>query len=72
MAVIGAIVGEFFVGNGTSYEGLGSLMTRWQTQLKTDLLMSAVATSTLLGIAFFYPFNGLQNTIQEVDSRHQF
>ncbi len=63
MAVIGAIVGEFFVGNGTSYEGLGSLMTRWQTQLKTDLLMSAVATSTLLGIAFFLSIQWLAKTL---------
>ena len=63
LAVIGAIVGEFFVGNVTSYDGLGSLMTRWQTQLKTDLLMAAVGMSTLLGVLFFLLVNLLASTV---------
>ncbi len=34
LAVIGAIVGEFFVGNATTYDGLGTLMTQWQARQK--------------------------------------
>ncbi|MCA9139981.1 MAG: ABC transporter permease [Planctomycetales bacterium] len=53
LAVIGAIVAEFFVGNGTAYEGLGSLMASWQAFLKTAALIAAVFTSTLLGLILF-------------------
>lgn len=53
LAVIGAIVAEFFVGNGSNYDGLGTLMTGWQMQLKTDALIAAVFASTLLGLALF-------------------
>lgn len=57
LAVIGAIVGEFFVGNGTAYDGLGTLMTQWQGRQKTDALIAAVAASTLLGVVFFAAVN---------------
>ncbi len=51
LAVIGAIVGEFFVGNGaTGYTGLGTLMTGWQNLARTDALIAVVLTSTLLGL----------------------
>lgn len=51
LAVIGAIVGEFFVGSsGIQTAGLGTVMTSWQNQARTDALIAAVATSTLLGI----------------------
>jgi NitT/TauT family transport system permease protein len=54
LAVIGAIVAEFFVGNGgANYEGLGTLMTGWQTLGRTAPLMAALFVSTLLGIAMF-------------------
>jgi NitT/TauT family transport system permease protein len=59
LAVIGAIVGEFFVGNGTSYDGLGTLMTGWQARQRTDALMAAVGASTILGVAMFALINGL-------------
>lgn len=63
LAVIGAIVGEFFVGNGTAYDGLGTLMTQWQVRQKTDALIAAVGVSTLLGIAFFGGVNLLSSTL---------
>lgn len=63
LAVIGAIVGEFFVGNGTAYDGLGTLMTQWQVRQKTDALIAAVGASTLLGVAFFAGINLLSNTL---------
>ncbi len=53
LAVIGAIVAEFFVGNGTSSSGLGSLMTDWQGMQKTDALIAALFLSTLLGLLLF-------------------
>lgn len=54
LAVIGAIVAEFFVGNGgANYSGLGTLMTGWQTLGRTAPLMAALAMSTLLGVILF-------------------
>ena len=53
LAVIGAIVAEFFVGNGTAYDGLGTLMTGWQALAKTDALIAALFCSALLGLALF-------------------
>ncbi len=53
LAVIGAIVAEFFVGNGTSYDGLGTLMTGWQALTKTDALIAALVASAILGLALF-------------------
>ncbi|MCC9604062.1 ABC transporter permease subunit [Stieleria sp. JC731] len=55
LAVIGAIVAEFFVGNGAGnqYDGLGTLMTHWQGFVRTDALIAAVFASTLLGLILF-------------------
>ncbi|QDU39158.1 Putative aliphatic sulfonates transport permease protein SsuC [Maioricimonas rarisocia] len=53
LAVIGAIVGEFFTGYGSSSYGLGYLIMQSSTLLKTDRLFAAVFVSTLLGLAVF-------------------
>ncbi|MCH5375880.1 MAG: ABC transporter permease subunit [Planctomycetes bacterium] len=53
LAVIGAIVAEFFVGNGTNYDGLGTLMTGWQALTKTDALIAALFASAMLGLGLF-------------------
>ena len=53
LAVIGAIVAEFFVGNASSYEGLGNLMSGWQARIKTDALIAALVASTMLGLLLF-------------------
>jgi NitT/TauT family transport system permease protein len=50
LAVIGAIVGEFFVGDRGAYEGLGTIITARQGNLKTAAMMAAVIACTLLGI----------------------
>ncbi|MDV6032257.1 MAG: ABC transporter permease subunit [Phycisphaera sp. RhM] len=63
LAVIGAIVAEFFVGNGTDYDGLGTLMTHWQGFVKTDALIAAVFTSTLLGLFLFGLVHGISRTL---------
>lgn len=54
LAVIGAIVAEFFVSNGASdYNGLGALMTGWQTMGRTDALMAALFASAAVGLLMF-------------------
>ena len=53
LAVIGAIVAEFFVGNGTEYDGLGTLMIGWQRFMRTDALIAALFASALLGLGLF-------------------
>lgn len=63
LAVIGAIVAEFFVGNGTNYDGLGTLMTGWQALTKTDALIAALFASALLGLTLFGAVQGLAATV---------
>jgi NitT/TauT family transport system permease protein len=64
LAVIGAIIGEYFVGSANaSYKGLGAMMSQWQAGGKTPELMSAVLVSTILGVAFFSLINVLGNTL---------
>ncbi len=53
LAVIGAIVGEFFAGYGSRRFGLGYLIRQTSEQARADLLFAAVIASTLLGIAIF-------------------
>lgn len=53
LAVVGAIVGEFFAGYGSQRFGLGYLILTTTDQLRTDELFAAVIASTLLGIAIF-------------------
>lgn len=54
LAVIGAIVAEFFVGTGgADYAGLGTLMTGWQALGRTAPLMAALVASTLIGVIMF-------------------
>ena len=53
LAVIGAIVAEFFVGNGSGAEGLGGVIPVWQGFNRTDALIAALGASTGLGLALF-------------------
>lgn len=63
LAVIGAIVGEFFVGSGAAgYAGLGTVMTGWQNLAKTDAVIAAIFVSTLLGVSML----GIVNLIANV------
>jgi len=64
LAVIGAIVAEFFVGNGgANYAGLGTLMTGWQTLGRTAPLIAALFASTMLGIMMFAAVQFISNTV---------
>jgi NitT/TauT family transport system permease protein len=53
LAVVGAIVGEFFVGYGTRHHGLGFIILYAGPQLKTDQLFAATIASALLGVVMF-------------------
>ncbi len=63
LAVVGAIVGEFFVGYGSKRFGLGYLINTTNDQLQIDRLFAAVFTSTLFGIAIFGLVNLISVTI---------
>jgi NitT/TauT family transport system permease protein len=52
LAVIGAIVGEFFFRQGSP--GIGRLLDVYRAELRTDLLLSALFWSCLLGLAVFW------------------
>jgi NitT/TauT family transport system permease protein len=58
LAVIGTIVGEFFVGYDPSeHFGLGYLIQESTTQLKVDLVLCAVVLATVLGLIVFGAVN---------------
>lgn len=53
LSVVGALVGEYFAGFGVDQYGLGFLIGRNTSQMRTDELFAAVIASTLLGITIF-------------------
>lgn len=63
LSVVGAIVGEFFVGYGSRQFGLGYLIFSTSGQSQLDRLFAAVLTSTLFGIAIFSLVNLISFTI---------
>lgn len=63
LAVIGAIVGEFFAGYGIDHFGLGYLIMQTSLQLKTDQLFASVIASTLLGMMIFGTVSWIGATI---------
>lgn len=63
LSVIGAIVGEFFVGFGTDSYGLGYYITSASGQLRTDVLFAAVLTCTLLGLTVFVLVNVVSSVV---------
>lgn len=63
MTVIGAIIGELFVGSGAKYAGLGKLMMGWQNLARTDALIAVVFTSTLLGLTMLALVNLLSRLV---------
>ena len=57
LAVIGAIVGEFFTSYAGEDAGLGVLVTSWLKQYHTDRVFAAVALASLLGLLLFAAVN---------------
>jgi len=63
LAVVGSIVGEFFVGQSTRHYGLGYLIEATNSNAQLDRLFAAVLTSTLFGISIFALINVVSATI---------
>jgi NitT/TauT family transport system permease protein len=63
LAVVGAIVGEFFVGYGARQHGLGFIILYSGPQLKTAQLFAATIASALLGVAMFAAVSLVGRTI---------
>lgn len=63
LAVVGAIVGEFFVGYSAKTFGLGYLIQMTNAQSQMDRLFAAVLVSTLFGVAIFSLVNLASATI---------
>ena len=61
LAVIGAIVGDFFFGKGDT--GIGQLLRRYANQLKGEELLAAVILSSALGVTVFLVFGWIQNRV---------
>ncbi len=53
LAVVGAIVGEFFAGASVTERGLGYFVLYAVPNLQTDLLFGCVIAATLLGVVMF-------------------
>ncbi len=63
LAVIGAIVGEFFVGDRGAYEGLGTIITARQGNLNTASMIAAVIACAALGLLLLVLVNLIGNTL---------
>lgn len=63
LAVVGAVVGEFYAGYGVKRVGLGYLIRFTTDQARTDELFAAVLATTLLGIGIFVVVNLISSTL---------
>ena len=61
LAVIGAIVGDFFFGQGDV--GIGQLLKRFAARLEGEALLAAVFLSCGMGVAVFMIFGWLNNRL---------
>lgn len=61
LSVIGAIVGDFYFGQGEV--GIGQLLKRYAARLEGEQLLAAVIVSSALGVAVFAIFGALAHRI---------
>jgi len=61
LAVIGAIVGDFFFGRGEA--GIGQLLRRYASQLDGEELLTSVIMSSALGVVVFWTFGWIQKLV---------
>ena len=61
LSVIGAIVGDFFFGQGAA--GIGQLLRKYSANLQGEELFTAVIMSSLLGVVVFLFFGWLQHRV---------
>jgi len=67
LAVIGAIVGDFFFRQGEP--GIGILIDRYQSRLQSEQMVAAILLSSLLGIVVFWFFGFIAQRV--VGSWHE-
>jgi NitT/TauT family transport system permease protein len=63
LAVLGAIVGEFFAGNFSGSQGLGFVIPQRISHLRTAEGFAAVALSTMLGLLIYGLVGLVRNTV---------
>jgi NitT/TauT family transport system permease protein len=63
LAVVGATVGEFLIGETGGRPGLGVLLVTTQAELKTPLLFGAAAFATALAVLFFLIVNRIAGVV---------
>ena len=61
LSVIGAIVGDFFFGQGET--GIGQLLRKYANNLDGEELFTAVIMSSMLGVVVFLGFGWLQQRV---------
>ncbi len=61
LSVIGAIVGDFFFGQGEA--GIGQLLKKYASRLQGEQLFAAVIVSSALGVAVFLVFGWLARAV---------
>ncbi len=61
LSVIGAIVGDFFFGQGEA--GIGQLLRRYASQLDGEELLTSVIMSSALGVVVFWTFGWIQKLV---------
>jgi len=59
LSVIGAVVGDFFFGQGKA--GIGQLLKKYAVQLQGEQLLASVIMTALLGVVVFWTFGWLQS-----------
>lgn len=57
LAIVGAVVGDFFFGRGEI--GLGLLLSRYSSRLQSAEMLAVVFTAALIGMAVFWIFGSL-------------
>ncbi|MBO0729912.1 MAG: ABC transporter permease subunit [Acidimicrobiaceae bacterium] len=63
LAVVGATVGEFLIGETGGRPGLGVLLVTTQSELKTSLLFGAAVFATALAVLFFLVVNRIARLV---------
>lgn len=71
LAVVGAIVGDFFFRRGTP--GIGSLISNYQSRVESAELFAAIITASLFGVVIFWLFGSIAKLVvgawYDVDAR---
>lgn len=69
LAVIGSIIADFFFRQGRP--GIGRLIDTYRQSLDTDLMIAALAASSLVGVALFLVFGVLLRLVEGRRSAHR-